>query len=36
MLGRNDEPKQNAEPKPQAQVTPEPKPMSDLDDDIPF
>ena len=37
MLGRNDEPKQNAEPKPQAQVTPEPKPMSDLDDlDPPF
>ena len=37
MLGRNDEPKQNAEPKPQAQVTPEPKPMSDLDDlDVPF
>ena len=37
MLGRNDEPKQNAEPKPQTQVTPEPKPMSDLDDlDPPF
>jgi len=35
MLGRNDS-QPAEEPKPKANVIPEPKPMSDLEDDIPF
>ena len=36
MLGRNDEPKQNFEPNHKPKVETDPKPISDLDDDIPF
>jgi len=36
MLGRNDEPKQNSEPNHKPKVETDPKPISDLDDDIPF